>query len=44
MMTYLRSFKNQDGITDVQAFEMESGGHSGCGFSHVLASLRSEIF
>ena len=41
MMTYLRSFKNQNGITVVQAFKMEPGGHGGCGFSHVLAPLRT---
>ena len=38
------AFKNQNGVTMVQASRMEPGGHYGCGFRHVPTSLRTWIF
>lgn len=35
------AFKNQNGVTMVQAFKMEPGGHCRCGFRHISASLRT---
>ena len=32
-------FKNQNGVTVFQATRMEPGGHCGCGFRHIPASL-----
>ena len=40
-MTYLRAFKNQIGVTMVQASKREPGGHCGCGFRHIPISLRT---
>ena len=35
------AFKNQNGVTMVQAFKMEPGGHCRCGFRHIPESLRT---
>ena len=44
IMTYLRWFKNKNGVTMFQASKMESGGHCGCGFRYVPSSLRNWNF
>ena len=36
--------KNQNGVTVVWAFKAKLGGHCGCGFRHILASLRTWLF
>ena len=38
------AFKNQNGVTVVQAPKMEVGGHGGCGFRHVPVLLWTWIF
>lgn len=43
-MTYLRSLKNQNGVTRVQASKMELGGHCGCGLRHIPGSLKTPIY
>ena len=35
------AFKNKNGVTVVQAFKMELGGHCGYGFRHVPVLPRS---
>ena len=44
IMSFLRSFKNQNEVTVVQAFKMELGGHCGCVFRHIPVLLRTGIF
>ena len=39
LVTYLRSFKNQNGVAMVQASKMELSSHCGCSFRHIPASL-----
>ena len=43
-MTEKNAFKNQNGVTVVQAFKTELGGHCGCGFTYIPASLTTWIF
>ena len=36
-----KTFKNKNGVTVVQASILELGGHGGCGFRYIPASLRT---
>ena len=37
----MNAFKNQTGVTFAHALKKELGGYCGCGFRHVLTSLRT---
>lgn len=41
LMTYLKSFKNKNVVSMVQASKLESSVHCGPGFRQVLASQRT---
>lgn len=43
-MTYLRSLKNKNEVTMLQASKMELGGHCGCGFRYISESLKTPVF
>ena len=40
-VTEKNAFKHENGVTVVQAFKKELGGHTGCGFRHTSVSLRT---